>query len=146
MVGASDIVYFIGDFAMAPKQHMKQDQYYLYKEMLDLLPGRKFLIRGNHDSLNVKNYLRMGFEEVHHVWYFKKQGLVLTHDPKVITQQYAPKGDLRWVVGHVHNNWTFRKNTRCLNVSVDAHDFYPVSWKDVCNFFKANVDISPQRC
>ena len=134
-VDERDIVYFLGDFAMAPRRYPKMDQFYLYREILDMLPGRKFLIRGNHDSLAVKSYLEMGFEQVKHVWPFKKQNLVLTHNPNVINKPYAPKGH-RWIVGHVHDNWTYKKHLRCLNVSVDVHDFAPINWIDALKFFK----------
>ena len=131
-----DIVYFLGDFAMASRKIIKMDHFYLFREIFDQLPGRKFLIRGNHDKLRINQYLEMGFEEVRYAWNFRRQNIVLTHDPGMITKPHAPKGKFKWIAGHVHQNWLFRKKINCLNVSVDVHDFYPLNITEALKFFK----------
>ena len=61
------------------------------------LKGRKFLIRGNHDTLNTAAYLKV-FDEVYGLWKYK--GMWLSHAP-IHSDELRNKPNLH---GHVHNS------------------------------------------
>ena len=80
-----DVVYVMGDAAFT-------------QEGLDdfgLLPGRKILIKGNHDLLPTEAYLKV-FEEIHGALAYK--GLWLTHIPVHPQELYGRSN----VHGHCH--------------------------------------------
>ena len=56
VVGEDDIIYHLGDFALAPSSYIK--------EILDNLNGYKILIMGNHDR-GINRMKRLGFDEVY---------------------------------------------------------------------------------
>lgn len=104
------------------------------KALLDRLPGRKALVRGNHDK-SVSLCLRMGFEIVTEVMFIN----ILGH--KVTVCHYPPAGatkDVRYpdrrpmkpqkgeylIHGHTHES-EFRVGRR-FHVGVDGNDFRPV--------------------
>lgn len=64
-----DVVYVLGDAAFTVDGLMS----------IDALPGRKILIRGNHDTLSTQMYLSV-FEEVHGLWPYKRK-VWLSHAP-----------------------------------------------------------------
>lgn len=84
-VGKRDVVYVLGDAAFT-------------QEGLDdvgLLPGRKILIRGNHDKLPTESYLSV-FAEVEGVVNYK--GMWLTHIPIHPSELYGRTN----IHGHCH--------------------------------------------
>lgn len=56
-VAPDDTVYYLGDFAMGPRE--------LWPEYAENLHGRKILVRGNHDKGSEASLLEVGFAEVH---------------------------------------------------------------------------------
>lgn len=88
VVGPSDRVYFLGDLAFH-----KRDL-----EVLGRMNGRKVLIKGNHDTLELKDYLPY-FDDIRGVHQFS--GLILSHIP--IHEESLG----RWkanIHGHLHAN------------------------------------------
>lgn len=79
------------------------------------------LVVGNHDKLQVNQYLDAGFISVHTLLEIPEYNLTVVHDPAVAI---IDKNRL-FVCGHVHNLFVTCNN--CVNVGVDAHDFKPVS-------------------
>ena len=80
-----DVVYCMGDAAFTQEG----------LDSIKTLPGRKILIRGNHDLLPVESYLEV-FEEIHGTIAWK--GLWLSHVPIHPTELYGRTN----VHGHCH--------------------------------------------
>ena len=111
------IVYYLGDFGLAPKA--------ILKNHLSRLNGKKkILIRGNHDKA-VSSMLEIGFDEVHKYMELNMEGksMFLSHVPMVSMYHDIV------LCGHVHEK--FRVNGHIINVGVDVWDFSPVSWKTI---------------
>lgn len=85
VVHKKDVVYCLGDIAFT------MEAIDFFKE----LPGKKILIRGNHDTCNTSAYLK-AFEEVYGLWKYKE--FWLSHAP-VHTAELRGKVNLH---GHVH--------------------------------------------
>lgn len=85
LVTKRDIVYVLGDAAFDSET---------VKDFGDL-PGRKFLVRGNHDKLNTSVYLKY-FDEVYGILKFKE--FWLTHAP-IHPDELRNRVNLH---GHVH--------------------------------------------
>ena len=124
-----DVVYFLGDFAMGPRSWSPREQFEKYKIILDQLPGKKTLIKGNHDHLRAKDYLEMGFVDVQHSLTFDKSKIAMIHDPSKV--RFLGKDTYRFFAGHVHESWLFTINAhrRILNASVELHDYKPIEIK-----------------
>ena len=100
LVTKRDTVYFLGDICFTENR------------LTDLkkLPGRKFLIRGNHDYLTTKQYLEV-FEEVYGILSYK--GFWLSHCPVHPNELRNRKN----IHGHVHTQTV--EDQRYFNVCVD---------------------------
>jgi calcineurin-like phosphoesterase family protein len=90
LVRPDDLVIHLGDVAFT---------FVPLKEWMEELPGRKILVRGNHDSHTVSWYMNNGFS-------FACDGLVLsgiyfTHRPVPI----LPENTSLNIHGHCHNRW-----------------------------------------
>lgn len=85
LVGKRDIVYVLGDAAFTMET----------LEDFRTLPGTKYLIRGNHDTLNTAAYLKV-FKEVYGLWKYKK--FWLSHAP-IHPDELRGRVNLH---GHVH--------------------------------------------
>lgn len=110
VVGQNDIVYHLGDFALAPKSYIRH--------LLNNLNGYKILIRGNHDR-TATQMLRLGFDEVYEGIYIKDD-IILTHNPihlngftilnvGVDAWNYTPIPfpSVQYIIlcGHIHDKW-----------------------------------------
>jgi calcineurin-like phosphoesterase family protein len=124
IVRPEDRVYFVGDVCFHKK--------HLYK--VGQMNGRKVLIKGNHDLLEMKDYLQY-FDDVRGVHQFK--GMVITHIP------VHPDSLGRWgfnVHGHLHANrvmspkYSGRPDERYFNVSVECINYTPISLDEVMKF------------
>lgn len=124
VVRPQDRVYFVGDVCFHKKHLHKVGQ----------MNGRKVLIKGNHDLLDIKDYLQY-FDDVRGVHQFK--GVVITHIP------VHPDSLGRWnfnVHGHLHANKVMeaRKSDgpdeRYFNVSVECINYTPISLDEVMKF------------
>lgn len=121
VVEEDDIVYHLGDFTMAPyeKGISYKDRYIkTANNLLDMLNGKKYLIRGNHDprkGILEHCYFEDTFREI------ELNGFLLTHRPK--------ETDLTNVHGHVHDKmpfWYIENGKDYYNVSVDVIGFRPI--------------------
>lgn len=121
-VKPEDRVYFVGDFCFSKKHIYKAGR----------MNGRKVLIKGNHDTLELKEYLPY-FDDVRGSHQFS--GMVITHIP-VHEQSLG-----RWgfnVHGHLHANRVTdrfdRVDPRYFNVSVEQINYTPISLEEVKKF------------
>lgn len=120
-VKPEDRVYMVGDICFHKK--------HLHK--VGRMNGRKVLIKGNHDTLELKEYLPY-FDDIRGVHQF--DGMVITHIP-VHIQCLG-----RWgfnVHGHLHaNNISFvgEADPRYFNVSVEQINYTPISLEEIKKF------------
>lgn len=112
VVGKRDLVYVLGDAAFS------WDGLWSIR----LLPGRKKLVRGNHDLLGTQVLLEV-FEEVH--GFIDYRGVWLSHCP-IHPQELRGKVNIH---GHVHTNTV--PDERYINVSAEMIDYTPVPFKDL---------------
>ena len=121
-VGADDDLWIVGDFALAVTF---EDMTYAAM-VLDLMPGRTHLVRGNHDPDPI---LALPWASVHDLVEVQDgdRHLVLCHYP-LVTWDGARNGSLH-LFGHVHTNWAGCRNA--VNVGVDLWDFAPVRIEEV---------------
>lgn len=112
-----DDLWIIGDLAFA-----KGEQRDLVRAMLDRIPGRKHLVRGNHDKTWVD---ALGWHSIQPTAEIKDGGrrISLHHYP-LVTWPGIRHGALHFF-GHVHDNWLGHRNA--VNVGVDFWDFRPVT-------------------
>lgn len=123
-VKSNDRVYFVGDFCFSKKHIYKAGR----------MNGRKVLIKGNHDVLELKEYLPY-FDDIRGVHQF--DGMVITHVP--IHEQSLG----RWgynIHGHLHANRVMMPrqsdgiDDRYFNVSVEQINYTPISLEQVKKF------------
>lgn len=126
VVQPEDTVYFLGDLTL-----LGASRWGSVENIVNQLTGRKILIIGNHDKLDIFRYVDVGFESVHTM--LDIGDYLLVHDPAVATG----RNDRKWLCGHVHTVFKFAKNHTVLNVGVDQWSFYPVSMDEVNRAFKS---------
>ena len=116
-VRKNDLVFVLGDVAFETEK----------LEVMLSLPGRKILIRGNHDVFSAMRYLTF-FEDIHGIMPYRAKSIKawLSHAP-------IHPNELRGRVnihGHVH--YETIQDPRYVNVSACAVDYKPQSLQEVC--------------
>jgi len=130
-VGVNDRGFFLGDFAFCNK-NMKQRQ---VEQILSVMNGQKFLIKGNHDGKYVYN--ASGWADVYDLKRIKSFGqkIVLCHYA-MLTWQGSHKGS--WHLhGHSHGSLMSMHDAKCLDVGVDCWNYYPVNFDTI----KSIIDL-----
>ena len=136
-VGEKDIVLFLGDLALGGAKRIREEMPVLLRD----LPGRKIMIRGNHDGLEPDFYRSIGFSLV--LDWLILGGMFFCHYPLGPADPRFPEGKIAIALrekfrssgakvlyhGHIHDKEPFQGDgiTR-INVSVDykACDYRPV--------------------
>ncbi len=126
VVGKKDLVYYLGDLVynyklkQNPNAHKERFEFWL-----SVLNGRKILIRGNHDPVNINLKETLVFKQ-------GKNDFFLCHEP-----EHVPKDWKGWAIcGHHHNNklgeypFIDKKNKK-INVSTELTEFRPVNMNDL---------------
>jgi calcineurin-like phosphoesterase family protein len=134
IVQKDDIVYVLGDFAYG--RHFTPDK---AARVLQRLSGIKVLIAGNHDEDNLRSsQFRSKFEEIHSLFELKippKRGerhgtmIVMCHYPMRKWNQ-SHRGSIH-LFGHEHGSSPEDKASRSMDVGVDCHNYYPISFEEV---------------
>ena len=139
-----DIVFHLGDVACSVKNN--KDKEHKLKEIFKILPGKKFLIKGNHDNFSDEFYYELGFEKIDYFCYIENYSMLLIHYPLRIgshdkentrniirnAMDFVKENNIKYIVhGHIHNypdidNYHF-------NVSVEALDYTP---KRLCEIYE----------
>jgi calcineurin-like phosphoesterase family protein len=128
VVTKKDIVYYLGDFGLAPKEQLTK--------IVERLNFKKLvLVKGNHDKSD-SAMLEIGFTEVHKYMDLKIQGrsIFLSHVPMVSKYHDVV------LCGHVHDK--FKLNGSIYNVGVDVNEFRPVSIDEI--FVKYWKSLKPE--
>ena len=112
----SDVIVVCGDIAM--KRGMTEANFSRIRSM----PGRKYLVPGNHDIDGAGDLRVEGFSKVCAILYAEGDPkLIFTHVP--IRPDHLPEG---WVNVHGHMHDDPPSDTRHINVSVEQLDYRPV--------------------
>ncbi len=131
LVGPEDRVYVLGDVILGQASQLAQ--------YMEALPGRKVLIRGNHDMEPSRWYWRRGFDFVHDA--VLEKDVLLTHVPQVPLPDFVRLN----VHGHLHGPGTghhdYRRSQAEPYYSENEHRYRlvylegiyaPIPWEDVC--------------
>ena len=128
-VKPEDQVYIVGDFCM---QSDRGPMYYLKQ-----LSGRKYLIKGNHDTALLKDPEVMSqFELVEKMYFIKDRDyrIALCHFPLAEWNQYHRGA---WhIYGHIHNKRErafqfMREEEKALNAGIMINHYMPVSMEEL---------------
>lgn len=148
-VGQDDTVFHLGDFAYGNSQFIAN--------IIKQLNGNIILIKGNHDLKNINPALYNIFSDV--VYQARilidKQTVYLNHFPFLCFDHgdinlYKDNYSIQ-LFGHVHSGpLTSSKDVSRLNilfptqydVGVDNNNYTPISWADVKNKIKQQIDES----
>lgn len=130
-ISADDLVVHLGDVSF---RYADGDEMLWF---LASLPGRKFLVRGNHDRQRPDWYVRAGFTVVPELEWrdpAARGGLrvIFSHRP-VMPERLALCRSLN-VHGHIHNNGYpayASADLKYANVSVEVTGYAPVRLRDV---------------
>ena len=118
VVGTDDDVWVLGDFGVSG----------LEREILALLNGRKFLVKGNHDTESNELYRRCGFSEVYDLPVVLESFWLLSHDALYINTN-MPYAN---IFGHVHNSLVVRDfSAQHFCVSAERIDYTPIDFETV---------------
>jgi len=136
VVGKKDIVYHLGDVAIARRG----------LPLLSRLNGRKRLAGGNHDIFKLKDYLPH-FEDIKGS--YKVNRLIMQHYP--VHPESIPHWCLANVHGHIHQRHVMRNNeagervpdNRYFNACVEVIGLAPVPIEDVEKRIIALQELSP---
>ena len=149
VVGQDDTVFHLGDFAYGNSQFIAN--------IIKQLNGNIILIKGNHDLRNINPTLYNMFSDV--VYQARilidKQTVYLNHFPFLCFDHgdinlYKDNYDIQ-LFGHVHSGpLTSSKDKSRLNilfptqydVGVDNNNYTPISWADIKNKIKQQIDKS----
>ncbi len=121
VISKRDLVFFLGDVAWTTEALQQLEEW----------PGRKRLVRGNHDNLNEGLYQRV-FEKIYGAVMYKQFWLshVPLH-PTEVSLQYRKEFNVH---GHLHDNvikrW-YREDKRYINVCVEKLLGLPVSLEEL---------------
>jgi calcineurin-like phosphoesterase family protein len=123
VVGPKDYVYHLGDFGTADLS--------FNQGIFNQLQGRKYLIKGNHDTSNTRT---SGW-----VW-VKDTAMIQIHDQYIWLSHYphrlwnrATKG-VWHLFGHVHRNKA--EYGKSFNVGVDVWNYSPISFDHVTDYIE----------
>lgn len=145
LVQPEDIVLHLGDVVFTNSQNREEAARFLRN-----LPGKKYLIKGNHDKENAWFYKESGFEVIkyntyiyeydfqgitkrvknNYIWYWNgSQKILISHYPDVDNVN-------RWDInihGHCHSNAyhaSVPENKHYINLSVEMTDYKPIKLRD----------------
>ena len=142
VVKENDIVFHLGDFCFCGSDK--------FKELIEKLNGKIYLILGNHDLKTIKQWHATKFEGVYQQMCIKIDGkkIYLNHFPFLCyASTYYRYEDAVWqLFGHVHSsdkNKNGLDNQRLsmlfptqYDVGVDNNNYTPISFEEVKNIIK----------
>ncbi|WP_040842629.1 phosphoesterase [Treponema saccharophilum] len=90
--------------------------------------GKKFLVKGNHDTKSNEHYRRAGFCEVYDLPVIFQNFWLLSHEPLYVCQN-MPYAN---IFGHVHANPIYKDfSEQSFCVSVERINYTPVSFDEI---------------
>lgn len=121
-VSHKDEIYLLGDFSNNENENI-----------LLMLRGMKYLVKGNHDVKPNDYYRRIGFIEVYDKPIILDGFWILSHEPLYVNEN-MPYAN---IFGHVHNSPLYKTYSRqhyC--VSVERIDYKPISFEQIKKIIK----------
>jgi len=119
IVCRNDICYWLGDIMYdATKEKVRR--------IIFNMPGRKYLIMGNHDRNHSENWwLDCGFDRVFaHPVYIAEQYIMLSHEP---LPEFGNMPKIANYHGHIHiNDYDFPVHDHHINVCVEKTNYGPI--------------------
>lgn len=116
-VRPGDHIYVMGDVCLRDR--------HLMVKWLKSMPGRKRLLRGNHDVFKTKSYLEAGFEEIHATRMF--EGIIFSHYPL-----HPSALEPRWVKANAHGHThTVSHPFPYVNMCVEVRGYRPWSLEEI---------------
>lgn len=130
-----DTIVHLGDLTLATPR-------YLGNHRLKSLPGRKYLLKGNHDRCSRKAYAEQGFTFMKKSFALPYKGwtIVFTHRPDVEGLLIGAPKRIN-VHGHIHEKLI--DDPRFINVSVEQTDYSPVQITDLLDTRIALLESLP---
>ena len=128
LVPPDDIVFHLGDLALARKAEVKA--------LVEQLSGQIFMLRGNHDRFSRTFYQSLGITLVpdpYEMLYPSGQKLIFSHRPILPLEP----GNLN-LHGHIHNNPTPELGAQHINMSMEVREYRPWRLGDVLMIWKSN--------
>lgn len=140
-IGPDDLVYHLGDFALTKDLDW-------VGQVLDSLNGKKHLIAGNHERAAlahpdkfewIKDYFELKVEDpevkggLQPIVLFHYAMRVWRHDFRGNWQLY----------GHTHGTLPDKNHKMAIDVGVDCHNFYPLSYHEVKVIMQTKQWVSP---
>lgn len=121
-VSNEDTVYILGDFCF---KMSKQDAI----QILNILNGKKVLVKGNHDKYVGQRDFDECFEKICDIVQINEDKLqmVLCHYP--IIDYAGMYYGAKMIYGHIHNKYIPHKDMYC--VSVECVNYEPVTWAEI---------------
>lgn len=136
VVTKRDLVYILGDVTM---ENHKNIEYFMNR-----LQGSKVVIGGNHDDLRCyKEYMYLGIPVM---GVLKYKGFLCTHMPVHVKELEYYRGNIH---GHLHNSGYIEGvgfydapiyNGRYYNVNTEYHNYTPVLFSNIEEYFIMNND------
>lgn len=133
VVRKNDTVYFLGDIC----HHMPVSE---ANAIIGKMNGKKYLITGNHDKM----YDAALFEEIRDFMTIAASGsyFALMHYP-MLSWPKKNSGSFQ-LHGHIHARMDYNEKNRAegirrYDVGVDANGYYPVSVKQILDFFGSDT-------
>lgn len=122
VVNEDDIVYVVGDFL-----HIGCDSYHM--EQAKKLNGKKYLVRGNHDTETDEFYIsECGFAKVYDHPIIVDDFWIFSHEPMYINK-YFPYAN---IFGHVHDNPSYATfSSRHYCICVERTGYTPITFDAV---------------
>lgn len=118
IVKPADTVYHLGDVGVGESSSIM--------DLIDRCNGKKILILGNHDYLNILDYVPH-FENIHGVLRLEK--FWISHVPLHPQEFFAMKWNIH---GHIHDSKKIVPDDRYICVSIDMlPDMRPISFEEV---------------
>ena len=129
-VSNDDLIWVLGDFALASRDYTKS--------IIKSLRGRKRLILGNHDRYSQEWYREAGFEFVSPYPVLIENFIILSHAPLEFLNKNCPFFN---IYGHVHNDPRYldlTKSGAC--VSVDRTEYKPIELEELKNKWRLQYE------
>lgn len=123
IVNKNDVFYYLGDFCLAPYKYIE--------ECISSINGQLHFIKGNHDKRDtIKLYEKYGIyhgmmDEIK----INNQEITLNHyRMEVWNKSYHGTWHL---YGHSHGSLPYLKHSRCVDVGIMLHNYYPLEFNDI---------------
>lgn len=125
IVKPEDTVYFLGDFALGPKE--------AFRRFTACLNGHKHFIFGNHDHISRSQVLEAGWESAQYQMTVEYKGYTfqLQHHPDTDVP-----ADRILVYGHVHEKTATNVPHKSFCACVEVNDYKPVTLDYIIDNFE----------